>query len=109
VPTNSNSINTRWYREANRLARQTPWAHRPMATYSHFLGLGLLALTLLGAWWWSRRSATPSRAVAGVVWAAGGTVVAWVVSHFVLKPFVAERRPYLALAHVEVLLHRTHG
>lgn len=31
------------------------------------------------------------------------------VAHYVLKPVVAERRPYLALAHVEVLLGRTHG
>ncbi len=105
----TSSINTRWYLEANRLARQTRWAHGPMATYSHFLGLGLLALTLLASWWWSRRSPAASRAVAGVLWAAGGTVVAWVVAHYVLKPVVAEPRPYLALAHVEVLLSRTHG
>jgi len=109
MPSGSYSINTRWYLEVNRLARQTPWAHGFMALYSHFLGLGLLALTLLAAWWTSRSSRRASRAVAGVLWAAGGTVVAWVVAHFVLKPVVAERRPYLALAHVEVLLTRTHG
>lgn len=109
MPSGSYSINTRWYLEVNRLARQTPWAHEFMAVYSHFLGLGLLALTLLVAWWVSRSARRPSRAVAGVLWAAGGTVVAWVVAHFVLKPVVAERRPYLALAHVEVLLARTHG
>jgi len=47
--------------------------------------------------------------VAGVLWAAGGTVVAWVISHYGLKPLVAERRPYLSLPHVEVLLTRTTG
>lgn len=105
----SYSVNTRWYLEVNRLARQTPWAHGFMATYSHFVGIGLLALVLLGAWWAARSAARPARAVAGVLWAAAGTVVAWLVAHEVLKPLVAERRPYLALAHVEVLLSRTHG
>jgi len=44
-----------------------------------------------------------------VLWAAGGTVIAWLIAHEVLKPAVAERRPYLNLSHVEVLLARTHG
>ncbi len=105
----SYSANTRWYLEVNQLARQTPWAHGFMATYSHFLGIGLLALVLLGAWWAARSAVQPARAVAGVLWAAAGTVVAWLLAHEVLKPLVAERRPYLALAHVEVLLGRTHG
>jgi membrane-associated phospholipid phosphatase len=109
VPDSSYSINTRWYLDLNHLARESSWAHGLMRTYSHFLGVGLLALVLLGAWWWARRSAAPARSVAGVLWAAGGTVLAWVFAHYVLKPLVAERRPYLALPHVEVLLSRTHG
>lgn len=102
------SINTAWYLDVNSLARHSDWAHGVMEVYSHFLGLGLLALVLLAAWWWARRSATPARAVGEILWVAGGTVVAWVIAHFVLKPVVAERRPYLALHHVEVLLGRTH-
>jgi hypothetical protein len=51
----------------------------------------------------------PERAVALVLWAAGGTVLAWILAHYGLKPLVAEKRPYLVLPHVEVLLHRTHG
>ncbi len=104
----SYSINTKWYLELNHLARDSSWAHGFMSTYSHFLGIGLLAVVLLGAWWCSRRSPNPPRTVAGVLWAAGGTAVAWAIAHFGLKPLVAERRPYLALTHVEVLLHRTH-
>jgi membrane-associated phospholipid phosphatase len=103
------SVNTTWYLDVNRWARESGWAHGIMATYSHLLGVGLLALCLLGAWWWARRAAQPARSVAGVLWAAGGTVVAWVIGHYVLKPLIAERRPYLVLAHVEVLLTRTHG
>jgi len=105
----AHSANTTWYLDVNRWARESGWAHGIMATYSHLLGVGLLALCLLGAWWWARRAAQPARAVAGVLWAAGGTVVAWVIGHYVLKPLIAERRPYLVLAHVEVLLTRTHG
>jgi len=109
VGSGSYSINTRWYLELNTVARHSAWAHGVMKTYSHDLGIGLLALCLLGAWWWARRAPTPTRAVAGVLWAAGGTVVAWVIAHYGLKPLVAERRPYLALPHVEVLLTRTTG
>jgi membrane-associated phospholipid phosphatase len=105
----SPSINTTWYLDVNRLARESAWAHGAMATYSHFLGIGLLALTLLAAWWWARRAADAARNVAAVVWAATGTVVAWVVAHVVLKPAVHEARPYQVLPHVEVLLARTHG
>lgn len=109
MPDKSFSINTRWYLDVNRLAKHSSWAHGIMETYSHYVGIALLALVLLGAWWWSRHSASSARTVAGVLWSAGGTVVAWAIAHFVLKPAVGERRPYLALSHVEVLLGRTHG
>ncbi len=107
--TMSYSINTKWYLQLNELARESPWAHGFMEVYAHLLGVGLLALVLVAAWWWSRRSATPARAVARILWVAAGTVIAWVIAHYELKPLVAERRPYLSLAHVEVLLDRTHG
>ena len=109
MTTSSYSINTRWYLDVNQLARQSFWAHGVMEIYSHYLGIALLVLVLLAAWWRSRESSTPARTVAGVLWAAGGTVVAWVLAHYWLKPLVGERRPYLALHHVEVLLTRTHG
>jgi membrane-associated phospholipid phosphatase len=108
VPT-SHSINTTWYLELNRLARESSWAHGAMRFYSHDFGAALLAVVLLAAWWRARAAERPERAVAGVLWAAGGTVGAWVVAHVVLKPVVREPRPYLVLHHVEVLLGRTHG
>jgi membrane-associated phospholipid phosphatase len=109
VANSSYSINTRWYLDVNQLARQSFWAHGVMEIYSHYLGIAVLVLILLAAWFRSRGSSTPARTVAGVLWAAGGTVVAWILAHYWLKPLVAERRPYLALHHVEVLLTRTHG
>ncbi len=102
------ATNNTWYRDINHFAVQTPELHGPLAFYSHDFGLALLALFLLVAWWRARRRPFPSRAVATVLWAAGGTVAAWVVAHFVLKPVVAERRPYLVMHHMEVLLTRTH-
>jgi len=103
------SLNDRWYLDVNRFARQTPGLHPFMRFYAHFGGVGLLALLLLVAWWVARSDRRPERAVALVLWAAGGTVAAWLLAHYVLKPLVAERRPYLVLPHVEVLLHETHG
>ncbi len=80
-----------------------------MAFYAHDFGAGVLALLLLVAWWRARSSSQPARNVALVLWAAGGTFIAWVIAHYGLKPLIAERRPYIALHHVEVLLPRTTG
>lgn len=102
-------LNRELYLDVNRFARATPWAHGALATYAHLLGVGVLALCLLVAWWRARSADDPARQVAGVLVAAGGTVVAWVLAHYLLKPLIHERRPYLTLAHVEVLLTRTHG
>lgn len=102
-------LNRSLYLDVNRFARATPWAHGALATYAHLLGVGVLAVCLLAAWWRARSGDDPPARVAGVLVAAGGTVVAWVLAHYVLKPLIHERRPYLTLAHVEVLLTRTHG
>jgi len=102
-------LNRRLYLDVNHFAVRTLWAHGFMAGYSHLAGIGLLALLLLIAWWRARSQSNPQRQVARVLWAAAGTALAEGISHYVLKPLFAERRPYLTLAHVEVLLTRTHG
>ncbi|MGC9155234.1 MAG: phosphatase PAP2 family protein [Ferrimicrobium sp.] len=102
-------LNRQLYLDVNHFAIATPWAHGFMAGYAHLIGIGLLALLLLIAWWRARSRPNPERSVAKVLWAAGGTIIAEGISHDVLKPLIAERRPYLTLAHVEVLLTRTNG
>lgn len=103
------SLNDRWYLDVNNFARHTAWLHGFMRFYAHDFGVALLALALLVAWWVARHDLEPDRAVARVLWAAGGTVVIWGIAHYGLKPLVAEKRPYLVLPHVEVLLTRTTG
>jgi membrane-associated phospholipid phosphatase len=103
------SWNDRWYLDVNRFARQTSAMHGFMAAYAHLGGIGLLALCLLAAWWAARMETAPQRAVAFVLWAGIGTVIIWAIAHFGIKPLVGEKRPYLVLAHVEVLRPRTHG
>ncbi|MEX6430774.1 MAG: phosphatase PAP2 family protein [Ferrimicrobium sp.] len=103
------TLNRKLYLDVNHFAVSTPWAHAFMAGYSHLIGIGLLALLLLVAWFRARSRPDPQRRVAKVLWAAGGTTLAEGISHYVLKPLIAERRPYLTLAHVEVLLTRTNG
>ena len=102
-------LNRQYYRDVNHFAVSTPWEHGFMAFYSHLSGIGVLAILLLIAWWRARSRPKPDRQVARVLWAAGGTAIAEGISHYILKPLIAERRPYLTLAHVEVLLTRTHG
>ena len=102
-------VNTQWYLEINHFAKHTAWAHGFMAFYAHFGGLALLAILLLAAWWVSRYAIDPARSVARVLWAAGGTVVAWGIAHYGMKPLLGEVRPYWVLKHVEVLVAKTHG
>lgn len=103
------NLNEKLYLDVNKFAVDTPWAHTLMATYSHYLAVALLAILLLSAWWKARSEPSPDLAVSRVLWAAGGTVLAWVVAHYALKPLFAEKRPYIVLGHVEVLLTKTYG
>jgi len=103
------SVDAHWYWDVNRFAVHTAWAHGFMAFYAHFGGVGLLALVLLWAWWAARSRPEPARAVGTILWAAGGTVVAWLIAHFIMKPLIARPRPYFAMPKAEVLLHRTTG
>ena len=105
--TNGRSLDARLYLDVNSFARHSAFAHGFMAFYAHDFGLVLLGLLLLAAWWRARSRPDPARAVARALWVAAGTVVAWGLAHYVLKPAIAERRPYLVLPHVEVLLGRT--
>lgn len=102
-------LNDEAYLDVNRFARETGWLHGPMAQYGHLVGVGLLGVLLVLAWWRARYRWPAPRQVALVLWGGAGTVIAWALAHYVLKPLVGERRPYVTLHHVEVLLARSGG
>lgn len=104
----THSVNTAWYIDVNNWARESSWAHGFMRIYSHDIAILLLALILVVAWLVARRSTDAPKAVARVLWAGGGTIVAWLVTDFELKPSIAEQRPYFVVSHVEVMFARTH-
>jgi membrane-associated phospholipid phosphatase len=94
------------YRDINRFAVDTAWAHGFMKAYA-VDGVGLFALLVLGSLWFARRRPGAPEAVAASMWAAAGTVLALGVN----QPIVAavhRARPYTTLAGVEVLVHRSH-
>ncbi|MHB1503951.1 MAG: phosphatase PAP2 family protein [Acidimicrobiales bacterium] len=104
-----NSLDAHWYWDVNRFAVHTSWAHGFMAFYAEYGAVGVLGVLLLAAWWRARSSPDPLQAVSAVLWAAGGTVLAWGLAHYGLKPLIARPRPYFAMPQAEVLLHKTTG
>ncbi len=96
-------MDTRWYLDINRFARNTSWAHGFMAPYALWAGVMVLGLLLVVAWWRSRREGP--RAVAAVLWAAVGTLVA-VGLNQPIAHLVGRVRPYDVLRGVEVLVPR---
>lgn len=96
-------MDTRWYLDVNRFARETSWAHGFMAAYALWLGVTLLGVFLV-AGWWQARSDGP-RAVAASLWAGAGTVLA-VALNQPLSHLVGRVRPYDTLHGVEVLVPR---
>jgi membrane-associated phospholipid phosphatase len=102
------AVDKRWYRDVNRLARRTSWAHGTVTAYVERalapVGAGLLLLVaLVLAGWWSARRA-PGH-VAAIVWCAVGALVALGLSE-ALVPVLAQPRPYQVLHHVELLVPR---
>lgn len=88
----------------NTFARHTAWLHGFMKLYAGD-GVVLFALLLLAGWWIARRSAV-SRRVAVALWAGIGTVVAVGVNQPIVNA-VKEKRPYVAMPHALLLVHRS--
>src|SRR5690349_4852470 len=76
----------------NRFARRTGWLHGFMTFYAETLGVAVCAVLLAVGWWVARRARDP-RAMASLVWAAVGTLVAVGVNQPIVSA-VHERRPY---------------
>ncbi len=97
-------VDTRWYLLVNGWAKSTPGLHGVAAWYA-VDGVALFVLALLSAFWCTRRAS--DRAMATALWAGVGTVVVVGVNQLFVAG-VHRIRPYWVLAHVEVLVPRTH-
>jgi len=99
-------MDTTWYRDINRFAVQTPWAHEFMKVFAIY-GVGVFAVLVLVVWWYARYAPNAPRAVAATAWAAAGTVIAVGINQFIVAA-VHRPRPYVTMSGVEVLVSRTH-
>ncbi len=99
-------MDARLYRDINRLAVHTAWAHPFMKAYALY-GVGLFAVLVLAAWWFARYRPDAPRAVAASIWAAAGTLIAVGVNQPIVSA-VHRPRPFVTLSGVEVLVARSH-
>jgi membrane-associated phospholipid phosphatase len=98
-------MDTAWYRAINHFAEHSAWLH-PVMKLAALDGVGLFGVLVLVAWWYARSSQEATHAVGAVIWAALATLLAvWV--NQLLVTAVARPRPFLAVAHAEVLVHRS--
>ena len=98
-------MDTTWYRDINHFALHTGWLH-PIMKLAALDGVGLFAVLVLLAWWFSRSSHQAPRAVAASVWCAAATLLAVWANQIIVKA-VARPRPFLSVTNAEVLVHRS--
>lgn len=89
----------------NRFARRTGWLHGFITGYASTYGLVILVLLLAAGWWLARRT-SQLRTMAALVWAGLGTLVAVGVNQPIVAA-VAEKRPYVSIAHTLLLVSRS--
>jgi undecaprenyl-diphosphatase len=99
-----NSIDASLYRAVNRFADRTSWAHG-LAVADAKYGIALFALLLL-AGWWRARATGDTDAIAAVLWAAAGCLVALGLNQILGHAF-GRARPYASMPDVHVLIPRT--
>jgi undecaprenyl-diphosphatase len=97
-------VDTRWYLLVNGWAKSTPMLHG-VAAWHAVDGVALFVLALIAACWRTRRGS--DRAMATALWAGGGTVVVVGVNQLFVAGF-HRIRAYWVLAHVGVLVPKTH-
>ncbi len=88
----------------NRFARRTGWLHGFMTGYASTYGIAILVLLLAAGWWLARRTGQ-LRTMAALVWAGLGTLVAVGVNQPIVTA-VAEKRPYVSIPHMLLLVSR---
>jgi membrane-associated phospholipid phosphatase len=89
-----------WLAEINDFARDTPWLHLPMRALSSY-AMVVYVVLWVGAWWIARKGASP-RAMAAVVWAPIGLLVAAAVSQ-PIGAVVGEKRPCRTLPDITAI------
>lgn len=92
------------FRDINDFARHTGWLHGSMTAYAKDGVVVFLGLIAVAGWLaWRQRSAY---ALAAAGWAGLGTLLAVAINQPIVNA-VAEKRPYLTLPHVELLISRS--
>lgn len=89
----------------NRFARRTGWLHAFMTGYASIYGIVILVLLLVAGWWLARKTGQ-LRAMAALIWAGLGTLVAVGVNQPIVSA-VAEKRPYVSIPHTLLLVSRS--
>jgi undecaprenyl-diphosphatase len=97
------SLNSRLFLDVNRFARHTGWLHGVATTYIT-VALALLALLVLAGVWLSRHRS--SQTMAAAIWSGLAGLLAVALNQPIVHA-VNERRPFVALPHVEVLTSRS--
>jgi membrane-associated phospholipid phosphatase len=92
------------FRKVNDFARHTTWLHGPAVTYAND-GVVLFGVLLLIGWWLARRAHDPRR-MARALLAPVAVLIAVAVNQQIVHA-VNEPRPYTALAHTLLLVHRS--
>jgi membrane-associated phospholipid phosphatase len=98
-------VNTNWYLDLNRVARQSSWAHGFMHAYALWAGVVILAVLTIAAIVSARWRPDAPRALAVPVLTAVAAVVALAVGQIPNHLF-GELRPYLAHPSALVLVDR---
>ena len=99
-----NSGDTSDFQKINDLARHTGWLHQPAIFYAND-GIVLFAGLLLLGWWLARRDGDTAL-MAKALLAPLGVLLAVAVNQPIVHA-VNEPRPYTALPHALVLVHRS--
>ena len=97
------SLNTRLFLDVNRFARHTPWLHGVAVAYVNLAVAGLAVLVLIGVLVARHR---PSGVLAAAVWSGLAGPVAVGLNQPLIHA-LDEKRPFVTLPHVLVLVHRS--
>ena len=92
------------FRAINSFARHTQWLHGAMTAVAKYGVALFVVLIAVGLWLaWRQRS---RYALAAAGWAGLGTLLAVAINQPIVNA-VAEKRPYMTLPHVELLISRS--